>query len=180
MPTMRDRISAAIPGCKIAWDWTCCSPSQEPTFRSLLERLRPRVVVEIGTHQGVSAALLAEYAERVITIDVLPNPARHAVWDALGVRDKIEEHVHKSSAGRDAEIARAANVADLSFVDGSHLMPDVERDFCLVLPTKRILLHDYWENAEDWPDVKEFVDHQIVNGFDVTIRKPFALVEVPK
>jgi hypothetical protein len=183
-------------GRGIAWNWTCCSPSQEPTFRALLERLQPRVVLEIGTHQGVSAALLAEYAERVITVDVLPNPACLKVWDALGVTGRIESSVHQSQAGRDSQILSGAGQADLAFIDGSHLMRDLAYDFHLVIRggCKRIILHDYWQNAEGWPDVKEFADGLISDGahryqlgpnteiiclpVSVEIHKPFVLVEV--
>ena len=184
-----------LPG--IAWHWTSCSPAQEPVFRGLLDQLKPQTVLEIGTHQGVSAALLAEYAGLVITVDVLPNPARAKVWDLRGVADRIEEHVHKSQAGRDGEITRAAALADLAFIDGSHLMRDIEYDFGLVVGAgcKRIILHDYWQNAEDWPDVKEFVDTiesregakcdvfgpcyaQTLKTYTKQIHKPFVLVEV--
>lgn len=162
----------------LAWHWTCCSPGQEPIFRALLARLRPQTVTEIGTHQGVSAALLAEYATHVITIDVLPNPARKRVWERLCVADRIEEHVHKSSRGRDAEIARAVALSDLAFVDGSHLMPDIERDFALCIPCGTVILHDYWLAGEDWPDVKKFVDALDLARYEVEIQKPFVLVQV--
>lgn len=184
-------------GFKLQWNWTSCSPQQEPIFRALLERLKPKTVLEIGTHQGVSTALLAEYSERVITVDVLPNPARAKVWQTLGVSGRIEEHVHKSQVGRDVEIVEAAHLADLAFIDGSHLMRDIEHDFRLVAHAgcKRIILHDYWENAEDWPDVKQFVDGLSEKGFyrqsfetgvrgfynhrlRIEIHKPFVLVEV--
>jgi hypothetical protein len=177
MTTMRERL-AGVPG--LMWHWTCCAPSQEPTFRALLERLNPTHVLEIGTHQGVSAGLLAEYAESVVTVDVLPNPVREKVWGALGVRGRIVEHVHKSQAERDDAICAGAAAADLAFVDGSHLRRDVEYDFGLVVGAgcRRVILHDYWANAEDWPDVREFVDGLSEDKYAVEIHKPFAYVEV--
>jgi hypothetical protein len=192
--TMKERL-AQFSG--LMWHWTCCSPAQEPVFRALLERLQPKRVIEIGTHQGVSAGLLAEYAENVITVDVIPNPVREQVWKSLGVQGRIRGCVHKSQGGRDAEIAAAAKHADLAFVDGSHLMRDVEYDFDLVVRAgcRRVILHDYWENAEDWPDVKAFVDGvqerenrkadvygpsyaRHLSVFLTEIHKPFAYVEV--
>lgn len=178
-PPMKDRLKT-IPG--LMWNWTCCAPSQEPTFRALLDRLPSRTILEIGTHQGVSTGLLAEYADNVITVDVLPNPLRAQVWSALGVADRIEEHVHKSQHGRDTEILRGAAKADLAFIDGSHLMRDVVHDFNLVRSQcARMILHDYWENAEDWPDVKEFVTglrNDPDGAYQVEIHKPFVYVEV--
>lgn len=193
MTPMKARL-AQFPG--LMWHWTCCSPAQEPVFRGLLDRLRPERILEIGTHQGVSAALLAEYGH-VTTVDVLPNPVRAKVWAALGVADRITERVHKSQAGRDAEIRAGARWADLAFVDGSHLMRDVEYDFDLVTGAgcRRVFLHDYWESGEDWPDVKAFVDGldaregakadvlgpsyaRSAYGYRVEVHKPFAYVEV--
>jgi hypothetical protein len=182
-PLMKDRL-AALPG--LAWNWTCCSPKQEPVFRALLDRLRPERILEIGTHQGVSTALLAEYGE-VATVDVLPNPARARVWDLLGVAGRITERVCKSQWGRDYEIREAAERADLAFIDGSHLMRDLAYDFELVTGAgcRRVILHDYWQNAEDWPDVKLFVDgivaahgRQGMLSLAVEIHKPFVLITV--
>jgi len=163
-----------VPG--LMWHWTAGSEKQEPTFRALLDLLKPTSIVEIGTHQGVSTALLAEYAP-VVTVDILPHPVRAVVWDVLGVADRITEHVCKASAGRDLTIASAVERADLVFVDGCHLMPDVERDFALSIPCGRVILHDYWQSAEDWPDVKAFVDRLDPSSYRTTIRPPFALVE---
>lgn len=184
MPELMKSRLAQFTG--LAWNWTCCSPSQEPTFRALLERLRPARVLEIGTHQGVSAALMAEYAAEVVTVDVLPNPARDQVWRALGVRHKIADYVHKSQAGRDTAIYDGAAVSNLAFIDGSHLMRDVEYDFQLVemAGCSRIILHDYWQSGEDWPDVKEFADGLMARGcygerrVNVEIHKPFVYVEI--
>ena len=148
-----------------------------------MEKAKPTQILEIGTHQGLSAALLAEYAP-VVTVDVIPNPMRINVWEQLGVSSKITQHVCKSSIVRDTEIANAAKESDFAFVDGSHLMPDVERDFALCGPCKRILLHDYWNNVEDWPDVKEFVDRIAKDGYYhnfrvyTEIHPPFAYVEL--
>ena len=77
-------------------------------------------------------------------------------------------------------------------------MRDIEYDFGLVVGAgcKRIILHDYWQSAEDWPDVKGFVDALVEKGFykqsfgpgirgfcnhhvRVEIHKPFVLVEAP-
>jgi hypothetical protein len=162
----------------VDWSWTCCGPTQEPTFRALLERAAPRVVLEIGTHQGVSAALLAEYASRVITIDIVPNPARAEAWALMECAGRIEEFVFQKQAARDVKIVEAAQEADLAFIDGGHLMRDIAHDFGLVSPhCKRMILHDYWMGGS-WPDVKEFVDGLDPERYAVEIHRPFVYVEV--
>lgn len=173
MRLLQARLSN-VPG--LQWNWTAGSAKQEPTFRAILEQSRPTRTLEIGTHQGVSTALLAEYAP-VITVDVLPNGVRRQVWERMGVSERITEQVHKSSRGRDEAITEAAKSCDLAFIDGSHLMPDVVRDFELCRPAGRIVLHDYWRSGEDWPDVREFVDLLDREEWRVTIRPPFAVVE---
>ena len=195
MELMRERLASFGKSYTtgIAWGWTACRTEQEPTFRRLLENLKPTNILEIGTHQGVSTALLAEYGD-VITVDILPNPQREKVWEFLGVTGRIEEHVHKIQDKRDAEIVRAAKLSDLAFIDGSHMMRDLEYDFGLVASAgcKQIILHDYWEDEENWPDVKTFTDRLVVtglywssscpNGFRAEVKaeiyKPFVYVEV--
>ena len=174
--SMKKRLQGAV---NVAWNWSSCSEAQEPIFRSILERVKPKTILEIGTHQGVSAALMAEYADVVHTVDVLPNPAREQVWAWLHVAKKITEHVHKSQAGRDGEISKwISQGVDLAFIDGSHLMRDVEHDYALCEAAPVILLHDYWQNDEDWPDVKTFCDTLARSGKRrVTVLKPFVLVE---
>lgn len=159
----------------IQWHWTAGDAKQEGEFRHILDKLRPTSIVEIGTHQGVSTALLAEYAY-VTTVDIFPNPIRERVWRALGVRDRITERVCRGSRERDEVIRQAVASADLAFVDGCHLMPDVERDFRLTIPCGRVILHDYWLSPDSWPDVKEFVDGLDRTTYDVNVIVPFALV----
>lgn len=159
----------------LAWNWTAAEAKQEAHFRSVIESRRPKAIVEIGTHEGVSAALLAEYAP-VRTFDILPNPTRKKVWDAARPRHAIYEEIHTSSSKRDAAISSAIAVADLAFVDGCHLMPDVERDFGLCIPCGFVVLHDYWQTPGDWPDVKLFVDRLPRDQYSVQIKGPFAVV----
>ena len=160
----------------LRWDWTCCTEKQEPVFRSLLDRLHPQSVLDIGTHQGISALLLAEYAKAVVTIDIIPDPCREKLWGDMGASGKIFGHVYKSQAARDECIQDiVATGIDLVFIDGGHLMHDVEYDFNLCIPCRTVILHDYWDGS-DWPDVKEFVDNLDREKYFVEIHKPFVLV----
>jgi hypothetical protein len=182
--TLKHRLRN-VPG--LMWHWTAGSEKQEPVFRGLLEKIVPTRILEIGTHQGISTALLAEYAD-VTTVDILPNPVRAVVWDTLKPIGKITEVVCKSQGCRDAAIAAAAAGSDLVFIDGCHLWRDVEHDHGLVENVPHAIFHDYWLNAEDWPDVKEYVDtlpsrhvhdyRKSARHFTVHTSPPFAWVEV--
>jgi SAM-dependent methyltransferase len=163
-------------GDSLAWNSTACNGKQEETFRGLLEGIKPKLVLEIGTHQGISTALLAEYAEKVVTVDIIPNALCKSIWQYLGVAEKIESHVFMSQQVRDDLIVNTAVKADLIFIDGGHLMRDVEYDFSLCSCTT-VLFHDYWDSEKSWPDIKEFVDSLVShNLYDITITPPFALV----
>jgi len=169
---------AKIPG--VIWNGSACTGVHEETFRAILELRQPKAVLEIGTHQGVSAALLTEYADTVVTFDVFQNKTRALVWDLLGCAGKITERVHMAQKVRDTEIAGAAKISDLAFIDGSHLMNDVALDFRLVTGggCRRIIMHDYWPSGRSWPDVKEFVDALDTSMYSVELHPPFVYVEV--
>lgn len=160
------------------WHWTAASSGQEGTFRKMIESVQPLRIVEIGTHEGVSTALLAEYAP-VTTVDIFPSDTkRHNLWEVLGVTEKIREEVHRDQIGRDDAIKSAIAKADFAFIDGCHLYRDVEYDFELCLPCGAILFHDYWlsPHRNAWPDVRRFVDQLDTKKFTIIIDKPFALI----
>ncbi len=158
----------------ITWNWTAGNPKQTEAFKKIIQMRKPRRIVEIGTHEGVSAAFHAQFAP-VTTFDVIPNPVRKKVW--ANSEHPIRENNTTSSRIRDDLISRAIASADFAFVDGSHLMPDVERDFELCIPCGFVVLHDYWQTPGNWPDVKEYVDNLPRSVYDVKIIGPFAVVQ---
>lgn len=58
-------------------------------FRILVERLKPKVVLEIGTYKGLSTAVLASIAEKVYTFDIVHQPWARDIWVALNVNKRI-------------------------------------------------------------------------------------------
>lgn len=162
------------------WHWSCASEGQEPTFRGLIEVVGPTRIVEIGTHEGLSAGLLAEYGE-VTTVDIFPGPneRRARLWKALKVDHRITEEVHRDQQGRDDAIRKAVKGAQLAFIDGSHLLRDVAYDFQLTESCGAVIFHDYWLSVKrnEWPDVRTFVDSLDQSKYAVTIQRPFALVQ---
>ena len=103
-----------------------------------------RTALEIGTYRGASAAEMAQFCDRVITIDLKHGQLtidfdRHAFWRSLGV-ENIDLHL----VADDRE--KAALIAGLdfqfAFVDGAH-DERVNADFAMVRRCGNVLFHDY-------------------------------------
>ena len=125
----------------------------EEIFERVLKGKGYRVILEIGTYRGCTAAVLAQYCDQVITIDLAHGKLeangdvfdRRAFWRELGVDDKIlfipVEH--------DAEKARVVSTMsfDLAFVDGAH-DASVANDFAITKRCGNVLFHDADDNRK--------------------------------
>ena len=105
-----------------------------------------RTALEIGTYRGVGAAEMSQFADRVITIDLVHGRMeqlgekwdRQAFWRSLGI-DNIELRLVRDDAEK-AELIRSLEF-DFAFVDGAHDQR-VRDDFELVKRCGRVLFHD--------------------------------------
>lgn len=105
-----------------------------------------RTALEIGTYRGVGAAEISQFAERVITIDLVHGRMeqlgekwdRQAFWRSLGI-ENIELRLVRDDAEK-AELIRSLDF-DFAFVDGAH-DERVRQDFELVRRCGRVLFHD--------------------------------------
>ncbi len=135
----------------------------EDIFRHFLEGKGYRTVLEIGTYKGLSAACMAQYVEKVITIDLANGQLeqagesfdRQALWNELGVADKIELHLVSGNKEKAALIASLD--FDFAFIDGAH-DESVKCDFEMVRKCGAALFHDYSETPGKRNHVKRFVD----------------------
>lgn len=105
-------------------------------------------VLEIGTYRGVSTAILAQFCERVIAVDLREGKMerdgqifdRVRFWEAMGIGNVdlrlVDSEVEK------ARIVEAAEF-DFAFVDGDHEGMAPARDFALVKRCGTVLFHDY-------------------------------------
>jgi predicted O-methyltransferase YrrM len=106
-----------------------------------------RTALEIGTYRGVAAAEMAQYCERVITIDLKHGKLEQAgetfdrlgFWQSLGI-DNIELKL----IADDAEKVALINGLDFdfAFIDGAH-DASVKDDFALARRCGHVLFHDY-------------------------------------
>ena len=135
----------------------------EDIFRHFLEGNGYKTVLEIGTYKGVSAACMAQYVDRVITIDLAQGQLeetgdpfdRWGLWKAAGVADKIELYLVNDDKGK-AELIKTLDF-DFAFIDGAH-DATVRDDFRMVRHCGSVLFHDYAETPGKPNYVKRFVD----------------------
>ena len=116
-------------------------------FERVLSGKGYRTALEIGTYRGCAAAEMAQYCERVITIDLVHGKLeqagetfdRRAFWESLDVHN-VELHLVKN----DAKKAKLIGGMDFQFalIDGAH-DETVANDFALVRRCGRVLFHDY-------------------------------------
>ena len=118
------------------------------TIREFLKNLKIKNVVDIGTWKGISAAYLAQFANKVYTFDRQDRIEKYKIWDDLGVSNKIEFYLVKGRRYPDKEKAVDNKPIidsiefNFAFVDGEHTEKDVRADFELVKKCGRVLFHD--------------------------------------
>lgn len=119
-------------------------------FERVLAGKDYRTALEIGTYKGCAAAEIAQYVERVITIDLKRGKLeqngetfdRYAFWNSLGVRN-IELRLVENDKEK-AELIAGLDF-DFAFVDGAHDQT-VKNDFDLVKKCGNVLFHDADDN----------------------------------
>lgn len=104
--------------------------------------------LEIGTYRGVSSALMAQFCETVVTIDLIEGKMerdrqvfdRVRFWEAMGIGN-VESHLVANDAEKMALVESLS--FDFAFVDGDHEGDAPRRDFELVKRCGCVLFHDY-------------------------------------
>jgi len=140
-------------------------------FERVLKGKGIKVALEIGTYKGCATAEIAQYCERVITIDLKHGKIelngevwnRYAFWDSLGVHN-VALHLVKDDAEKKSLVDSLD--FDFAFIDGAHDRAGVALDFELTKRCGRVLFHDYDKRPAGKPqDVCDFVNtlpkHQI-------------------
>lgn len=116
-------------------------------FERILGGGRFKRALEIGTYRGVSSALMAQFCETVVTVDLVEGKMerdrqlfdRVRFWEAMGVGN-IESHLVRDDAEKAALVSKLA--FDFAFVDGDHEGDAPRRDFDLVRRCSTVLFHD--------------------------------------
>lgn len=144
------------------------NPGDRRAISALLEFLRPKSVLEIGTHIGSStlviAATLAEQEAHITTVDVLDvNDPELRPWEKYGSEHSPEALVRGEAPVafvRQSSLEFMSNTSqkfDFIFLDGDHSAATVYREMPLALqilaPGGVILIHDYFPGGQPlWPE----------------------------
>lgn len=155
---------------------------EEYKFRHLvgLAKKPIKCAVETGTYKGTATALLAHYADKVITIDKCNFIDKYALWIEYEVYKKIESYIIESEDDK-AELLSKVEF-DFAFIDGDHSIEGVKTDFELVKKCGRVLFHDYYEEGSgfDRGTAKAQGIVKVVNSLpnsEVVVSRPFAYWE---
>ena len=177
-------------------------PSEIEALAREVERLEPRVVLEIGTYEGGTALIWAQLAsERVITCDINPPgprgdlirrfprpPSKCRVITLTG-------NSHEPDFAKRVERELAGRNVDFLFIDGDHREAGVEADYRNYRPFVRkgglIAFHDiaekqdqpgnevqhFWKRLkEEEPATEEFIEDRGQTGFGIgLVRAPATL-----
>lgn len=136
------------------------------------------VVVELGTFCGKGAALMAETAECVYTIDLFEDyqliedersrahyvklyaEHPHPLLDVARTLSPFDNIVVIKSLTYEAVSKIGVDKIDVLFTDSDHTNSGLTKDFKAWEPIIKseglLIFHDY--EMPDWPDVKPFVD----------------------
>lgn len=115
--------------------------------------VRGKQCIEIGTFNGITAAILSRYFDHVVTVDVLPNTAKKEILEHLGIRNvttiDVSDNCEKAAVLKDLDF-------DFAYLDGDHAH-DTESDWALVKKCGRVLFHEVWPFQEPvWNLVHRF------------------------
>jgi SAM-dependent methyltransferase len=107
----------------------------------VLGNLQWKHILEIGTCKGLTAAVLAEHAEHVTTIDIENRPICEEVWKFFGCMGRIDRRVVRDDIHK-AMIVNGLDF-DMCYIDAGHDRLPVQLDFALTKRCGCLLMHDY-------------------------------------
>jgi predicted O-methyltransferase YrrM len=131
--------------------------------RFLSERVRGRACFEVGTWNGLTAAILSRYFDHVVTVDIADQPLKREVLDHLGIRN-VECFQIESNADKAQVWKRFGGDFDGAYLDGDHAN-DTEADFGLVKSCGRVIFHEVWPfQAPVWNLVHQLPREEVTHG----------------
>ena len=169
-------------------------PSEINRLAAEVAKLKPKVIVEIGTYEGGTSLIWAQLAsERVVTCDISPPGPRGELIKAFpppGSDCKVsiltgDSHSADFAARVEAELGGAQ--ADFLFIDGDHREAGVEADYRtyrhLVREGGLIGFHDiadkqdqignevqhFWKRLKQEAETEEIIEDRDQTGFGIGI-----------
>jgi hypothetical protein len=125
------------------------------------QNIRGRCCFEIGTWNGLTAAVLSSFFDRVVTVDIAHNPLKHEILDFLDIRNvtciDIADNVEKKKLADDLRF-------DFAYLDGDHAN-DTKADFEMSKKCGQVLFHEVWPfQPPVWDLVHSFHHSEVTHG----------------
>lgn len=116
---------------------------------------------EIGTWNGLTAAVLSRFFDQVVTVDIAHNELKHEILSHLGITNvkcvDIRDNDHKAQVAKRLEF-------DFAYLDGDHAN-DTESDWELTKGCRHILFHEVWPFQDPvWRLVNQLPYQQVTYG----------------
>lgn len=155
-------------------------------FIKKISKLKPKVIVEIGTFKGGTLFLLSRFSSNSALIISLDLPTwnikggygylRNKLYKSFRLKDQklylLAKNSHKSSTLNEVKNILNKRKIDVLFIDGDHTYNGVKQDFNMYCPLVKkdglivfhdIVVHQAKENChvnEFWNEIKEKYNHQ--------------------
>lgn len=125
--------------------------------------VKGKVCLEVGTWNGLTAAILSRHFELVVSLDIAHNKEKYAVIHHLGLKNikciDIEDNNEK------AKIIKKHSF-DFAYLDGNH-EHDTFFDWGLVKHCGRVLFHEAWPHQKPvWELLESLPKGQVIHGGD--------------
>ncbi len=125
--------------------------------------VRGKRCFEVGTWNGLTAAVLSRYFDEVVTVDIVDRPLKHEVLQHLGI-ENVQCFVIENNADKAQVWKRFGGEFDFAYLDGDHAN-DTEADFGLVRVCGRVLMHECWPWQEPvWARVHTLPRDEVTHG----------------
>jgi hypothetical protein len=143
----------------------------ETRLRSFLDGKKFNTIIEIGTYQGVSAAVLSEYADKVYTFDIKKQELTDKIIEYLKIKNINSIIMSPSSIKKYIKDLFINQKIDLCFIDGEHFNGELKKDYEMCKECDNILIHDY---SESFPEIYDFINS--LKGYEKTVNDTFVLL----
>lgn len=129
-------------------------------------RVQGECCFEIGTWNGLTAALLSRHFKRVVTVDIAHNDVKRDVLRHLEITNveciDIKNNEFKPIVLQ--ELSERGIKIDCAYLDGNH-QEDTESDWLLTKDCGRVLFHECWTfQSPVWSLVHSLPQSQVVFG----------------
>lgn len=155
------RLEELLQTPRVTWPGYTHDPENYGVYLlRLINKYKPKSVIEIGAHNGVSTEIFSLTCESVISIDILRSEILQGVLD----RCKNISFFHESSDTAHLKIPNES--VDMVYIDGDHEMESAIKDIRNYTPKVKpggvISGHDI--NSEK---VRRAVDAELGTGYEM-------------